>query len=279
MPNLALPAPPRARSVPLMELGLEGKVAAVAAGSRGIGRATARMLAKEGARVAICGRDGVRIKDAARELEVETSSKVIGVVADVGNADDCRSFIAEAVKAFGGIDILVTNTGGPPPGRFEAVGWADWETAFRVTLANVVHLVAAAAPAMRAKRWGRIVNIASVSAKQPIDGLVLSNAFRPAILGLAKTLSYELGADAITVNTICPGYTRTERLEELADSRTKPGTSREQVFDDLARNTALGRIAEADEIASVIAFLCSERASYVTGVTLAVDGGAIRGLS
>ncbi|MGE0545888.1 MAG: SDR family oxidoreductase [Kofleriaceae bacterium] len=261
-----------------MQLGLEGKSAAVAAGSRGIGRATARMLAMEGARVAICGRDAARIDLAARELEAETKTKVIGVVADVGSADDCRSFIAQTARELGGVDILVTNTGGPPPGRFDAVGWTDWEAAFRVTLANVVHLVAAAAPLMRANRWGRIVNIASVSAKQPIDGLVLSNAFRPAILGLAKTLSYELGSDAITVNTVCPGYTRTERLEELADSRAKAGTSRDQVFDDLARNTALGRIADPDEIASVIAFLCSERASYLTGVTLAVDGGAIRGL-
>ncbi|MGE0869201.1 MAG: SDR family oxidoreductase [Kofleriaceae bacterium] len=262
-----------------MKLGLEGKVAAVAAGSRGIGRATARLLAAEGARVAICGRDGGRIQAAARELAAQTRAEVIGIVADIGNADDCRTFIAETARAFGGIDILVTNTGGPPPGRFDAIGWHDWEVAFRVTLANVVHLVAAAAPAMRNKRWGRIVNIASVSAKQPIDGLVLSNAFRPAIVGLAKTLSYELGGDGITVNTVCPGYTRTERLEELADSRVKPGKTRDQVFDDLARNTALGRIAEPEEIAAVIAFLCSEPASYLTGVTLAVDGGAIRGLA
>jgi 3-oxoacyl-[acyl-carrier protein] reductase len=188
--------------------------------------------------------------------------------------------VEEAAREFGRLDVLVTNTGGPPPGGFDAVDDGAWEAAFRTTLANVAHLVRAALPHMRARRWGRVLNIASISARQPVDGLVLSNAFRPAIVGLAKTLSQELGRDGILVNTLCPGYTRTARLEELAEARVRGGAaSVDAVYADLARGVPLGRIAEPEEFAAVAAFLCSERASYVTGATIAVDGGATRGLS
>ena len=262
-----------------MDLGITGRAAAVAASSRGLGRATARALAAEGVSVALCGRDQARVTEAAEAIARETGARTIAVVADVASADDCRRFVETAAAEFGRLDILVTNTGGPRPGGFEGVSGEDWEAAFRVTLANVVHLVRAAVPHMRANRWGRIVNIASLSAKQPIDGLVLSNAFRPAIAGLSKTLANELGKEGILVNTLCPGYTRTDRLQELAEVRSrKAGTTPEQVLADLARDVPLGRVGTPEEFAAVAAFLCSERASFVNGATIPVDGGACKGL-
>jgi len=262
-----------------MNLGLTGRCAAVAASSRGLGRATARLLAAEGAAVALCGRDEGRLRSTADDIARETGARTLPIVADVGSAEDCRAFVAKAAEAFGRLDILVTNTGGPKPGGFEGVSEVEWEASFRHTLANVFHLARAAVPHMRRRKWGRIVNIASLSAKQPVDGLLLSNVFRPAIVGLAKTLSNELGKDGILVNTVCPGYTRTDRLVELAEVRAKAaGTAPQKILQDLAQGIPLGRIGEPEEFASVVVFLCSEPASYVSGITVAVDGGACRGL-
>lgn len=262
-----------------MDLGLKGRVAAVAAASRGLGRASARALAAEGASVAICGRDEGRLRETAGEIARETGSRVLPVVADVGVAEQCAAFVERAAAELGRLDILVTNTGGPRPGGFEALSDGDWQLAFEVTLRNVVGLVRAAVPHMRRARYGRIVNIASLSARQPIDGLALSNAFRPAIAGLSKTLANELGGDNILVNTVCPGFTRTARLEELAHVRAQAtGTTPEQYLAGLSKVVPLGRIAEPEEFGAVVAFLCSERASYLTGLTLQVDGGATRGL-
>jgi 3-oxoacyl-[acyl-carrier protein] reductase len=263
-----------------MDLGLKGRSAAVAAASRGLGRATALALAREGCSVSICGRDPKKIRASAEFIERETGGRVLAVTADVGSRADCERFIGETVGAFGRLDILVTNTGGPPAGSFEAVDAAEWEKAYGNLLANVVHLVRAAVPHMKPAKWGRILNIASLSVKQPIDNLILSNTFRPAIAGFSKSLSKELGPHGILVNTICPGYTRTDRLEELAESRVKAaGITRDQYYEMLGKNVPLGRIAEVEEFASVAAFLCSERASYVSGIALAVDGGASLGLA
>jgi 3-oxoacyl-[acyl-carrier protein] reductase len=262
-----------------LDLGLKGKAAAVAASSRGLGRACARALALEGAAVALCGRDEGRVREAAEEIGAQTGARTLAVVADVAVPDDCRRFVETAARELGRLDILVTNTGGPKPGAFDAVDDARWEEAFRTTLSNVYHLVRAAVPHMKRNRWGRIVNIASLSAKQPIEGLLLSNVFRPAIVGFAKTLAGELGQDGILVNTVCPGYTRTERLQEVAEARAKAGgTTPDKVLADLAKSVALGRIAEPEEFAAVVAFLCSEPASFLTGLTVAVDGGACKGL-
>src|SRR5262245_8518150 len=201
-----------------MDLGLKGRAAAVAAASRGLGRVTARVLAAEGASVALCGRDEGRVREAAEAIARETGARTLAVVADVAAPADCRAFVERAATAFGRLDILVTNTGGPRPGAFEAAGDEDWEAAYRNTLANVVHLVRAAVPHMRKARWGCIVNVASLSARQPVEGLVLSNTFRPAIVGLAKTLCNELGRDGILVNTVCPGYPRTDRPEHVGEA-------------------------------------------------------------
>ncbi len=262
-----------------MDLGLRGRSAAVAAASRGLGRATALALAREGCSVAICGRDPKKIRASADFIERETGGRVVAVTADVGSRGDCERFIGETVGAFGRLDILVTNTGGPPAGNFEATDAAEWEKAYGGLLANVIHLVRAAVPHMKQEKWGRILNIASLSVKQPIENLILSNTFRPAIAGLSKSLSKELGPHGILVNTICPGYTRTDRLEELAESRVKAaGITKDQYYELLGKNVPLGRIGEAEEFANVAAFLCSERASYVSGVALAVDGGSSAGL-
>ncbi|MEO8499548.1 MAG: SDR family oxidoreductase [Vicinamibacteria bacterium] len=263
-----------------MDLGLKGRSAAVAAGSRGLGQATALALSREGAQVAICGRDPKKIRAAADAIESETGARVLAVTADVTSRADCERFIAETVGAYGRLDILVTNTGGPPAGNFEGTQDAAWERAYTSLLENVINLVRAAAPHMKQARWGRILNIASLSVKQPIDNLILSNTFRPAIAGFSKSLSKELGPHGILVNTICPGYTRTDRLEELAESRVKAaGITRDQYYETLSRNVPLGRVAEPEEFASVAAFLCSERASYVSGIALQVDGGASVGLA
>lgn len=262
-----------------MDLGLRGRAAAVAASSRGLGRAAARALAMEGASVALCGRDEARVREAALAIAEETGARTVPFVADLASAEDCRRFVEEAAAALGRLDILVTNTGGPSPGAFSAASDADWEAAFVVTLMNVVHLVRAAIPHMKLRSWGRIVNITSLSAKEPIDGLVLSNTLRPAIVGLAKTLSKELGGEGILVNNVCPGYTRTGRLEELASVRAEArGVGAEEILSEIARSVPLGRVGEPEELGAVIAFLCSERASFLTGATIPVDGGACRGL-
>jgi 3-oxoacyl-[acyl-carrier protein] reductase len=263
-----------------MDLGLKGRSAAVAAGSRGLGRATALALAREGCSVAICGRDPKKIRAAAEGIERESGAKVVSVTADVSSRADCERFIGETVGTFGRLDILVTNTGGPPAGSFEATDADLWEKSYNSLLANVINLVRAAVPHMKTAGWGRILNIASLSVKQPIDNLILSNTFRPAIAGFSKSLSKELGPHGILVNTICPGYTRTDRLEELAEERVRrAGITKDQYYEMLAKNVPIGRVAEAEEFASVAAFLCSERASYVSGIALAVDGGSGVGLA
>lgn len=262
-----------------MDLGLKGRVAAVAAASRGLGKATALALAREGCSVAVCGRDPKKIRASADAIERETGGRVLAVTADVTSRVDCERFIGETVGTFSRLDILVTNTGGPPAGNFEATDGALWEQAYHQLLANVINLVRAATPHMKKAGFGRILNIASLSVKQPIDNLILSNTFRPAIAGFAKSLSKELGPHGILVNTICPGYTRTDRLEELAEERVRrAGITRDQYYEMLAKNVPVGRVGEPEEFAAVAAFLCSERASYVSGIALAVDGGSSVGL-
>lgn len=263
-----------------MELGIRGRAAAVAAASQGLGYACALELAREGASVAICSRDEERINDAARRITAAVpGAKVLASAVDLAREKECSAFVAEAVAAFGKLDILVTNSGGPTPGSFDQVTLDDVRRGVDTTLMSAVALMTAAIPHLRANRWGRIVNILSSTVKQPRVNLLVSNTMRPGILGFAKSLSIELAAQRITVNNVAPGFTKTERLDELAEhtARTQ-GTTPQDVVADWERAIPARRLGSPDEFAAVVAFLCSERASYVTGVTVQIDGGAVQGL-
>ncbi len=267
-----------------MDLGINGKVALVAAASKGFGRAVAAQLAAEGCRVAICARHREPLEQAAREIETQAqatnpAAEVLPIVADVSNPDDCRRFVQTAADKWGTVDILVTNTGGPAPGTFETTDESAWADAVQSTLMNVVRLVRLCLPFMKQRKCGRVVNITSVSARRPIDGLLLSNAIRPAVIGLAKTLAAELGPYHILVNNVCPGSHLTDRLRELADARARKNTtSAEHELNQMAKNCPLNRLGQPEELASVVVFLCSQRASYVNGQSIVIDGGAYRGM-
>lgn len=247
-----------------MDLGLAGRRAAVAAASRGLGRAAAAALAAEGVHVAICGRDRGRIEAAAASI----GPYVIPVVADVGTAEGAAGFVHAARDALGGVDILVANAGGPPAGDFAAVDdVAEYARAFELNALSTIAMCRAAVPAMQAARWGRVVAITSIAVRQPIPNLILSNTARAGLTGFLKTLAREVAADGVTVNSVQPGYHATERVTELHPDTT-----------DLARTVPAGAIGDPSDFGTVVAFLCSETARYVTGAALPVDGGAYAGL-
>lgn len=261
-----------------MDLGLGGRVAIVAAGSKGLGRAVAEALAAEGAMVAICARGREALDETCRAIAAG-GGRAHGIVADVASGDAPARVAAEAERVFGPVDVLVTNSGGPRSGRFEALSPEDWDAAVRTLLTSAVDFARAVLPGMRARRWGRILNITSIAARQPVDGLMLSNSLRSAVLAFAKTLSNEVAADGVTVNSLLPGYTRTDRVVDLAEQMAKSGgrTARE-VTAAWEAEIPMRRLGEPAEFAALAAFLASERASYVTGQSIAVDGGWIRGI-
>jgi 3-oxoacyl-[acyl-carrier protein] reductase len=260
-----------------MDLGLRDKVALVAAGSAGLGLAVATELAREGARVAICGRDATRLAAAADAVRDAGGQEVLAVAADVAQSVDAKRFVDEAASRFGRVDILVTNAGGPPSGEFLDLDEEAWRKGVDLTLLSAVNLCYAAVPHMRQAGGGRIIAITSVSVKQPLRNLTLSNSIRAAVVGLTKTLSIELAPHNILVNSVLPGWTRTQRVDELMAARTaKQGVAREQVEAGIVGDIPLKRMGEPEEFAAVVAFLASERASYVTGVAIPVDGGSIR---
>jgi 3-oxoacyl-[acyl-carrier protein] reductase len=262
-----------------MDFGLSERVALVAAASQGIGFAAAHELAREGARVFLCSRDEARATEAAERITAETGTRCVGVRADVTNEADVALFVAQAEEQAGRVDILVTNAGGPPVATFATTDLALYRQAFELNALSAIRLAQLVVPGMRARRWGRVINITSVSVKQPIDGLLLSNTVRAGLTGWAKTLSTEVAADGVTVNNVAPGWTLTEHQAEVAETRGRSaGKSKAEMIETWAAQIPAGRLADPAEIAAAVAFLASERAAYITGVTLQVDGGWVRSL-
>jgi 3-oxoacyl-[acyl-carrier protein] reductase len=262
-----------------MELGLQNRVAIVAASSRGLGRACAFELAREGAAVVICARDLARLSTTGDEIRAATGAEVLPLQADLTDPDQIRTLAEETLRRFGQVDVLITNNGGPPVGYFDDMDDEAWLAGHQLTLLSAVRLVRAVLPTMRAQRWGRIINITSVSVKQPIDSLLLSNVYRPGVVGLAKTLSTQVAADGITINNVAPGYTRTDRVLELArDRAAQAGKTVDEVVAETATDWPMKRMGEPEELAALVVFLASERAGYITGTTIAVDGGFVQGL-
>ncbi|MEJ7863187.1 MAG: SDR family oxidoreductase [Pyrinomonadaceae bacterium] len=262
-----------------MDLGLKGKVAFVAAASRGLGRAVAEELAAEGASLVLCARNAQNLNLVSKQIADTAGAIVLPVVADVSNAEDVARAVQAGVEEFGRIDILVTNAGGPPAGRFEDLSREMWEAATRLTLNSVLELTRAVLPGMKERNWGRILNITSIAVKQPVDNLMLSNSLRAAVTGFARTLANEVATDGITVNNILPGYTHTERMDELARAASeREGISAAEASAKWEAEIPMKRLGEPREFAALAAFLVSERASYITGTSIAVDGGWIRSL-
>ncbi|MDA0327649.1 MAG: SDR family oxidoreductase [Gemmatimonadetes bacterium] len=262
-----------------MDLGLKGRVAVVAGSSQGLGRAIADVLAQEGAALMINSRSAAKLAVVRDEIVAATGARVEAFACDLSEPAGAEQLIAAAQVAFGKVDILVTNTGGPPAGMFEDHSPEVWRQAIAQNFESVVNLVRAALPGMKERRWGRIVNVTSISVKQPVEGLILSNSLRAGVTGFAKTISNEVARYNVTVNNVLPGYTRTERLIHLAEAVSERDKKTvDEAYEGWAAEIPMGRLAEPPEVGAVAAFLCSEQASYVTGQSIAVDGGWIKGL-
>ena len=258
-----------------MDLGLNGKIAIVAASSKGLGKASALALAREGARVTICARTGADLQAAAEEIRGETGAEVLAVPADLTTAEGISSVVAQTAGRFGGVDVLVNNSGGPPLGTFADFTDDDWRRAFEVVTLNFVRFVREVVPHMRAKRWGRIVGIQSSSVKQPVGGIDLSNGIRPGIAGLMKAIMPDLAKDGITINLVLPGRFLTSRISPDAGLSAEGDKALQERLAPLATAIPLGRFGEPMELGNVVAFLASQQASYITGAVCQVDGGII----
>src|SRR5256714_3761503 len=253
---------------PLMDTGLKNRVALVAASSQGIGRATAEAFAAEGCRVAMCARNQQTLHAAAEKIRKQHNAEVFAEAFDVTDAAAVSQFVASVVQQFGTVDICVANAGGPPAKGFLACTLEDWQRAIAANFLSAVYFAREVIPQMQRKRWGRIVTLTSITTKQPVPDLVLSNAVRAAVVGLVKSLANEFGKDGILVNNVGPGFTATDRLKELAKARSSAsGKNEQEIFEGWTADAPLKRLGEPREVAETIVWLASERASYITGQT------------
>jgi len=262
-----------------MDLGIKDRVAIVTGGSQGLGFAIARELAREKVRVVIASRGEARLRQAAEELRRETGGMVCAVRTDVTNPDDVRALVEQTMERFGSVDIALANGGGPPGSRFETTSIEQFEQAIQLNLMSTVRLAQEVTPHMKARGWGRFIALTSVSVKQPLPGLILSNTARAGVVGFIKSIAAELAPHGVTCNVVAPGYMQTGRVEDLAAERAEnEGRDAAEVLAEMGRRIPAGRMGNPEELAAVVAFLASERASYVTGTTLQVDGGFVQGL-
>ena len=262
-----------------MDLGLTNKIAVVGASSKGLGKAIALGLAQEGAKVTICARNNDVLEKTADEIRNATNSDVLAIPTDVSQPKEVETLIAKSIGHFGGIDILVNNAGGPRAGRFDDLSAEDYQDAVHLNLMSTINLCRAVVPWMRKRGSGRIINLTSVSVKQPVDGLMLSNMARTGVIGFAKTLATELASDKILVNNVSPGIIFTDRIKQLATVRAEEaGITFDEALEKMTADIPLGRIGDPEEFANLVVFLASERSSYITGATIQVDGGMVRSL-
>jgi 3-oxoacyl-[acyl-carrier protein] reductase len=262
-----------------MDLELKDRIALVAASSQGLGKAVAFGLAREGAKLAMCSRKASAVEAAAREIRDSTGADVFAAAADVTDEQQVGAFIQGVNERFGRIDICVANAGGPPAKPFDATTIEDWRRAIDLNLMSTLFLASQVLPGMRSRKWGRLVTITSLSVKQPVEGLILSNSVRAAVVGLVKTLSNEYAPDNVLVNNVCPGYTATDRLGELSEALAKSAhVSPAEIERRWTSHIPMGRLGRPEEFADVVVFLCSARASYVTGQSILVDGGCVKAL-
>jgi 3-oxoacyl-[acyl-carrier protein] reductase len=259
-----------------VDLGLQGKAALVAASSKGLGKASALALAREGARVTICSRTEAELESAAAEIRGQTGAEVLAVPADLASADGIRAVVAATAERFGGVDILVNNSGGPARGKFADFTDADWQQAFEVVTLNFVRFVREVVPYMRARQWGRIVGIQSMSVKQPVDGIDMSNGIRPGVAGLMKAIMPDLARDGITINLVLPGMFLTSRIIAGAGRSPEQDQVLQEQLKPVAAAIPLGRLGHPIELGNLVAFLASQQASYITGAVYQVDGGLIK---
>lgn len=263
-----------------MKLDIEGKVALVVASSKGIGRACGMALAMEGVKLVICARDKDALTLTKDEIYSATGAEILAISADLSDANDIEMVLEETLIHFGNLHILVTNSGGPQPGQFLELNDADWEEALQLLLMSNVRLIRAALPQMRKNQWGRIINITSIAVREPIENLILSNAIRASVHGVAKTLSREMGCDGITINNIMPGYINTARMQEIVTNRARlSGQSEAEIISASTSNIPVRRVGFPEEIGHLVAFLASEKASYISGTSIPVDGGMLKSIS
>ena len=262
-----------------MDLGITNRVALVAASSKGLGRAVATELGREGARLILCARGESALKEAQESIEQETGASVLAMSVDLSDEGATAELVRAGFEKFGQIDILVTNAGGPPAGPFEQHDLETWDAAIRLNFRSALALTQGVLPGMKERRWGRILNITSIAVKQPVDNLILSNSVRAAVTGFARTLANEVAPFGVTVNNLLPGYTRTQRVEELAETMAQQqGKTTAEITKAWEAQIPMGRLGSPEEFAALAAFLVSERASYVTGTSIQVDGGWIKSL-